>query len=287
MQKIALCCRNVMTSKLAQSIQPCQHMRGRLEKRLNKFGQEHMDSSNRKIQQVLKNRCLLYYNQRRKTATISNVANTVGKPTSPLKKLDFGGESVSKKEYRSAVRSRRMIQEAFERLLLEKEWQKITVTDIVSRADINRSTFYAHYPDVRGVIEEKLSQIVECTLEAAGQDVRSMLENPLPCLQSLSELLKKNEALCRRQDDGMLERLRQMLEEMFMRRLMEILSTGNQAVDRATRRCIAFYLSGVFGYYLQLMRDGGDEPLEEISEELSVCVRGTREVLQKLPNLAN
>ena len=30
-----------------------------------------------------------------------------------------------------------------------KDLSKITVTDIVNRADINRATFYAHYPDVR------------------------------------------------------------------------------------------------------------------------------------------
>lgn len=46
-----------------------------------------------------------------------------------------------KKEYRSAVRSRRLIREAFLQLLQEKELRKITVTDIVNRADINRTTF--------------------------------------------------------------------------------------------------------------------------------------------------
>ena len=53
-----------------------------------------------------------------------------------------------KKEYRSAVRSRRMIRQAFMDLLHEKPLEKITATDIIRRADINRSTFYAHYPDV-------------------------------------------------------------------------------------------------------------------------------------------
>ena len=47
-------------------------------------------------------------------------------------------------EYRSAIRSRRMIREAYTVLLKEKDLSKITVTDIVNRADINRATFYAH-----------------------------------------------------------------------------------------------------------------------------------------------
>lgn len=43
----------------------------------------------------------------------------------------------------------------------EKEFSKISVTDIVNEADLNRSTFYAHYPDVRGVIEEFEDQVID------------------------------------------------------------------------------------------------------------------------------
>lgn len=55
---------------------------------------------------------------------------------------------MAKAEYKSAIRSRRMIQRALVELLQEKELDKITVTDIVTRADINRGTFYAHYADL-------------------------------------------------------------------------------------------------------------------------------------------
>lgn len=42
-----------------------------------------------------------------------------------------------KAEYRSSIRSRRMIREAYTQLLKEKDLSKITVTDIVTRADLN------------------------------------------------------------------------------------------------------------------------------------------------------
>ena len=44
-------------------------------------------------------------------------------------------------------------------------FEKITVTDIVTRADINRSTFYAHYPDVRGLVEALMDQAVNASME--------------------------------------------------------------------------------------------------------------------------
>ena len=46
-----------------------------------------------------------------------------------------------KKEYRNAVRSRRMIREAFVDLLHKKPVEKITATDIINRSGLNRSTF--------------------------------------------------------------------------------------------------------------------------------------------------
>ena len=59
-----------------------------------------------------------------------------------------------RKEYRNKIRSRQLIRQAFEELLKEKNYDKITATDVINRANVNRSTFYAHYPDVRGIVDE-------------------------------------------------------------------------------------------------------------------------------------
>jgi len=48
---------------------------------------------------------------------------------------------------RRAIRSKRLIVEAWRELVLEKEYKKISVSDIVERADIGRATFYAHFDD--------------------------------------------------------------------------------------------------------------------------------------------
>lgn len=50
---------------------------------------------------------------------------------------------------------------AFFTLLEEKSLQNITVTDICKEADINRSTFYVHYKDVRSLIEEIEDSIID------------------------------------------------------------------------------------------------------------------------------
>ena len=98
-----------------------------------------------------------------------------------------------KKEYRSAIRSRRLIRAALLELLQEKKFEKITVTDIVKRADINRSTFYAHYPEVMGLLEELMEDTVNRSIDlVSGIDMRQFLEEPMPVLEKLIAIGEEN-----------------------------------------------------------------------------------------------
>ena len=58
-------------------------------------------------------------------------------------------------ENRNVRKSKKAIQKAFAELLSEKnDINKITVKEIVERADISKSTFYSHYEDIYSVSEE-------------------------------------------------------------------------------------------------------------------------------------
>lgn len=48
---------------------------------------------------------------------------------------------------RRVQRTRQLLQDALVTLILEKGYQKITIQDIIDRANIGRSTFYSHYRD--------------------------------------------------------------------------------------------------------------------------------------------
>ena len=45
-------------------------------------------------------------------------------------------------------RTKKLLRQALARLMQQKDFPSITVTDVVREADINRGTFYAHYRDV-------------------------------------------------------------------------------------------------------------------------------------------
>ena len=57
-------------------------------------------------------------------------------------------------------RTRASIMEAFAQLLEERPMNKITVKDIVTRCDINRNTFYYHFPDIPSLLLEMLEEKV-------------------------------------------------------------------------------------------------------------------------------
>jgi AcrR family transcriptional regulator len=53
----------------------------------------------------------------------------------------------TKKPDRRVQRTRQLLQDALVSLILEKGYQKITIQDIIDRANVGRSTFYSHYRD--------------------------------------------------------------------------------------------------------------------------------------------
>jgi AcrR family transcriptional regulator len=52
-----------------------------------------------------------------------------------------------KTEDRRIQRTRKCLQDALLALILEKGYEAVTVQDVIDRANVGRSTFYAHFPD--------------------------------------------------------------------------------------------------------------------------------------------
>lgn len=65
-------------------------------------------------------------------------------------------------------RTKNLFKEHFVQLVKEKGYKNVTVTDIVEKADYNRSTFYLHFKDKEDIAEEMIAETLE-ELEAAFQ----------------------------------------------------------------------------------------------------------------------
>src|SRR6478609_3575402 len=62
---------------------------------------------------------------------------------------------------RRSRRSRRLLGDAFVALLQEQRYDTITVQQIIDRANVGRSTFYAHYLDKEDLLQSEIAGMVE------------------------------------------------------------------------------------------------------------------------------
>jgi AcrR family transcriptional regulator len=75
-------------------------------------------------------------------------------------------------------RTKRLLQDALIELLKEKQYQKITVTDIVTRAGLSRTTFYAHYDYKEELIEQCLEDLLAVIFYDSFSNVQSFPSSP-------------------------------------------------------------------------------------------------------------
>ncbi len=64
------------------------------------------------------------------------------------------------KDDRRSKRTRKLIGDALVSLILEKNYDSITVRDIVERANVGRSTFYAHYYDKDDLFRSEFEELL-------------------------------------------------------------------------------------------------------------------------------
>ena len=177
-----------------------------------------------------------------------------------------------KKEYRNAVRSRKMIREAFVDLLHQKTVEKITATDIINRSGLNRSTFYAHYPDVKGIIDEITGEVIGLFKQMlAEMDFSRFLNEPEPNLKKVVAFLAENQELYRLMGQSDMSLI--YLEEMKKVLIQQVLDAPNLPTGKLSQISvdirIRMLLSGVIDAYREWLAGGIDCTLEEMTSEVA------------------
>lgn len=183
-----------------------------------------------------------------------------------------------KKEYRSAIRSRRMIRQAFLELLHEKAFEKITVTDIVKRADLNRSTFYAHYPDVPGLVEELVDDMIRSSLNLVNQtDIRNLLRDPSPFLSALIAIGQENMEIYQllADSDFALHQVEKMKTILVRKAVTEVEIPESIRKSRSFKIRVSFFIGGILNTYQQWVRGDLEYSMEEVAEEIGVLLQSS------------
>lgn len=176
-----------------------------------------------------------------------------------------------KKEYRSSIRSKRLIKEAFTELLKTEKIDKITVVDIMEKADLSRNTFYSHYQDIRAVGEEIEDEIFTNLDEYLDEAVKNKeIDNPLPLLLRIGSFIEKNRVLdSLLLNDSHSGEVINRVKNVVVQRVIDNMDTINIKDKMGFLVYVEYSANGAIGLFLRFIKDEIDLSIEEISMKIN------------------
>ncbi|MBG0823284.1 TetR/AcrR family transcriptional regulator [Planomonospora sp. ID91781] len=88
---------------------------------------------------------------------------------------------------RRVRRTRRAVQDALVDAIVDKGYDAVTVTDLIERADIGRSTFYSHFTGKQDVLFHTIDELVDQLGSARPATPEEMFTFSLPLLEHVDE----------------------------------------------------------------------------------------------------
>ncbi|MEV4071501.1 TetR/AcrR family transcriptional regulator [Nonomuraea fuscirosea] len=102
-------------------------------------------------------------------------------------------------------RTRRLVQQALVELILEKGYDAVTVTDIIARADVGRSTFYAHFTDKQDVLFSNLDELALLHRLPVAGETGELFAFSRPMFEHVREQERLVRALLGRRSGGLVQ----------------------------------------------------------------------------------
>ncbi|MFC0439489.1 TetR/AcrR family transcriptional regulator [Kutzneria buriramensis] len=140
-------------------------------------------------------------------------------------------------EDRRVRRTRRTLHEALIELVLERGYERLTVQDILDRADVGRSTFYAHFRDKEALLLASFDDI----RDRLREDIDAAPDRPATLLfEHAYQHQRVYRALCGRQGGSLvIQHVHGLIGDALREQL---------AVDGVPAEVVAeFHTSGILG----------------------------------------
>ena len=91
------------------------------------------------------------------------------------------------------IRSKKAIREAFFELMVEKEMQEITLTEIANKANVNRQTLYNYYSGIHEILSDFVNDLFENYRKTIYQtDVINCFETPMIIFKKINYIIEEN-----------------------------------------------------------------------------------------------
>jgi len=174
----------------------------------------------------------------------------------------------SGKRNRNATRSLRLIEEAFVRLGKQGRAEDMTVAMICREADINRSTFYAHYDNIEDLRMKLMQQMTDRIIDYACEHIP--LDNNVdlaPVMLELGRYFDRNLPLYRALVVALPTENGMSMRNMALTRMRELSPWELVTFDFVIAAVLGVLHGWAIGEY-------GDMPIDELSLQLADYVGG-------------
>lgn len=175
---------------------------------------------------------------------------------------------------RRTVRTKNMIKDAFIKLLSQKGFNSISITEITEKADINRGTFYLHYKDKYDLMEKLENELVEnlhAIIESVSYIDLMAAENrnkPAPFLVKIFEFFKENNVFIKsllgpKGDPIFHSKLKRTIENNLFENIIKTFNNYNITIPK--KYFVNYIVSAHIGVIQQWLEDGMEESPEDMA----------------------
>lgn len=164
----------------------------------------------------------------------------------------------------SSQKTRNIIKKTFAEMLSEKkELAKISVSELVRRAEINRGTFYSHYDDIYAVAEDYENELISLFFSNAELIAST---NTDKFIDLMFEYIKRNDEiyrmLCKSNDFVM---IMQKFMRLAANKIIEIINASPEIVEREFITLeVNSFIEGFMFEYVKCCRDASENTIDDL-----------------------
>lgn len=100
-------------------------------------------------------------------------------------------------ERRDVIKNKRAILQGYIDMTSEKNIEKITVSDVIQKANVSRATFYAHYKDIHALKEQFENDFMLMMLQLNDDAIQNLIKEPEQSVFNFFCTFDKNKKLIR------------------------------------------------------------------------------------------
>lgn len=194
------------------------------------------------------------------------------------------GESKGEKKIdRRIIKTQRAIREAFQKLLIEKGIDKITVSALAREADIDRKTFYLHFRSIDELIQQEADTLVKRVAGALTTTVHDddpVFLNMRRVLVELANVVGENETLYQHVISSL--SMDQMVNTLFSpvrRAVLESDKGSRLAGDPGLDYILRFYIAGTLSVFIEWFMNDRKKPIASIVDIVEQATRANETIL--------